>query len=170
MRIELRKLKIVKALSEETPCYTAEIWIDGAIAFLASNRGHGGADEYRQVGALTEAEVNAWLKINRPSRSYDGLTLEPDLEHEVARLIDEAEQLALLRRRLRSNIITIEGGAVYTYALKGRPAAAVIAAVRARKPDIGVVNEMGEPGLARAVQILLAQADAADAERPDGAD
>lgn len=27
MLIELRKLKIIQELSEETPCYTAEIWI-----------------------------------------------------------------------------------------------------------------------------------------------
>lgn len=29
MHIELRKLKIVAALSEETTCYSAEIWVDG---------------------------------------------------------------------------------------------------------------------------------------------
>jgi hypothetical protein len=59
MRIELKKLKVVVALSEETTCYTAEIWIDGARAFLASNRGHGAADDFHQVGALTEKEVDA---------------------------------------------------------------------------------------------------------------
>lgn len=46
MHIELRKLRVVAALSEETACYTAEIWIDGVRSFAASNRGHGGADDY----------------------------------------------------------------------------------------------------------------------------
>lgn len=162
MLIELRKLKIIKALSEETPCYTAEIWIDGAIAFHARNRGHGGADDYHQVGPFTEAAVNDWLKVNRPARSFNGMTFPPDLEHEVARLMDEAEQLARLRHRLRTNIVAIEDGEVYTYALKGRPAAAMIAAIRARKPGIEIVNETGEPGLIRAVGILTAQADAGE--------
>ncbi|MDX5983000.1 hypothetical protein [Sphingomonas echinoides] len=158
MLIELHKLRIIKALSEETPCYTAEIWIDGALAFHASNRGHGGADDYRQVSAITEAEVNSWLRVNRPTRSFHGMSFEPDLEHEIARLMDEAEHLGLLRRRKRTNVITIEDGEVYTYPLKGRPAATLIAAIRAKKPDIEIVNETGEAGLARAVRVLLAKA------------
>ncbi|MGK2909403.1 MAG: hypothetical protein ACSLE1_06350, partial [Sphingobium sp.] len=143
MLIELHKLRIIKALSEETPCYTAEIWIDGALAFHASNRGHGGADDYRQVSAITEAEVNSWLRVNRPTRSFHGMSFEPDLENEIARLMDEAEHLGLLRRRRRTNVITIEDGEVYTYPLKGRPAATLIAAIRAKKPDIEIVNETG---------------------------
>ncbi len=158
MLIELHKLRIIKALSEETPCYTAEIWIDGALAFHASNRGHGGADDYRQVSAITEAEVNSWLRVNRPTRSFHGMSFEPDLENEIARLMDEAEHLGLLRRRRRTNVITIEDGEVYTYPLKGRPAATLIAAIRAKKPDIEIVNETGEAGLARAVRVLLAKA------------
>ncbi|CAH0354500.1 hypothetical protein [Sphingobium sp. CECT 9361] len=158
MLIELRKLRIIKALSEETPCYTAEIWIDGTLAFHASNRGHGGADNYRQVGAITEAEVNSWLSVNRPTRSFHGMSFEPDLENEIARLMDEAEHLGLLRRRRRTNVITIEDGEVYTYPLKGRPAATLIAAIRAKKPDIEIVNETGGAGLARAVRVLLAKA------------
>ena len=158
MLIELHKLRIIKALSEETPCYTAEIWIDGALAFHASNRGHGGADDYRQVSAITEAEVNSWLRVNRPTRSFHGMSFEPDLEHEIARLMDEAEHLGLLRRRKRTNVITIEDGEVYTYPLKGRPAATLIAAIRAKKPNIEIVNETGEAGLARAVRVLLAKA------------
>lgn len=164
MLIELRKLRIIKALSEETPCYTAEIWIDGALAFHASNRGHGGADDYRPVGAIAEAEVNRWLKANRSTRSSHGMTFEPDLENEVARLMDAAEHLALLRRRLRTNVVTIENGDVYSYPLKGRPFAALSSAIRAKKPDIEIVNEAGEPGLARAVQVLLAKEAAPDPE------
>lgn len=163
MLIELRKLRIMKALSEETPCYTAEIWINGALAFHASNRGHGAADDYRQAGAITEAEVNNWLRANRPIRSFHDMTFEPDLEHEIASLMDQAEHLALLRRRMRTNVVTIEDGEVFTYPLRGRPAAALVAALRAKSPGIDIVNEAGEAGLARAVQILLAQASPSDA-------
>lgn len=158
MLIELRKLRIIKALSEETPCYTAEIWIDGALAFHASNRGHGGADDYRQAGAITEAEVNSWLRANRPQRSSHGMTFNPELEDEVATLMDQAEQHALIRRRLRTHIVTIEDGAVYTYPLRGRPAVVIAAAIRAKKPDAEIVNDAGEPGIARAVQLLLTAA------------
>lgn len=164
MLIELRKLKIIKELSEETSCYIAEIWIDGTVAFHASNRGHGGMDDYHQVGSTTEAEVNAWLKANRPVRVFHGTELEPDLEHEVARLMDEAENIKMLRRQQRTRIITIEDGKVYTYPLKKRPAARVIAAIKAKTPDVEIVNETGEEGLKRAVRFLLEQSALADAE------
>ncbi|HQR91118.1 MAG TPA: hypothetical protein PLH31_17985, partial [Caulobacter sp.] len=98
MLIELRKQKIIKHLSQDCSCYTAELWIDGRLAFLASNRGQGGADDYRQVGVITEAEVDTWLKANRPVRPFDGIVLAPTLEHEVAFLMDEAENIAMLRR------------------------------------------------------------------------
>ena len=44
MKIELRKVKICKWMSEETTCYQAEIWIDGKKVGDASNEGHGGPD------------------------------------------------------------------------------------------------------------------------------
>jgi hypothetical protein len=157
MLIELRKLKIIKQLSQDCACYTAELWIDGRLAFLTSNRGQGGADDYRQVGVITEAEVDTWLKANRPVRRFHGIVLPPTLEHEVAFLMDEAENIALLRRRLRTNVITIEDGQVYTYPLKQRPGATVIAAIRTKKPQIEILNETGDHGLRRAVHILSEQ-------------
>lgn len=157
MLFELRKLKIIKQLSRDCTCYTAELWIDGRLAFLAGNRGQGGADDYRQAGVLTEAEVESWLKANRPVRKFHGIPLPPTLEHEVAFLMDEAENMALLRRRLRTNIITIEDGKVYTYPLKKRPIATAIAALRTKIPRIEILNETGDDGLRRAVAILSEQ-------------
>ncbi len=162
MLIELRKLKIIEQLSKDCACYTAELWIDGRLAFLASNRGQGGADDYRQVGVITEAEVDSWLKDNRPVRTLHGIVLPPTLEHEVAFLMDEAENISLLRRRLRTNVITIEDGQVYTYPLKKRPLTSVIAAIRAKNPQIEFLNETGGDGLKRAVGILAAQSTEAE--------
>ena len=68
MHIELRKLKVVDALSEETTCYSAEIWIDGQRAFLASNRGHGAADDYHAVGSVTEQAVDVLAGPGAPLR------------------------------------------------------------------------------------------------------
>jgi hypothetical protein len=160
MHIELRKLRVVATLSEETACYTAEIWIDGVRSFAASNRGHGGADDYHQLGSVTEAEVNEWLRANRTARVFHGLTLEPSLEHEVAHLMDVADQAKALKRKLRTGVITIENGAVYTYPLKGRPPAAVIASIRKGKPGAEILNDGGDAAIDRAVTLLLAQDDA----------
>lgn len=161
MHIELRKLRVVAALSEETACYTAEIWIDGVRSFAASNRGHGGADDYHRLGSVTEAEVNAWLRANRTARVYRGVTLEPSLEHEVAHLMDVAEQTKAMRRKLRTSVMTIESDTVYAYPLRRNSPAAVIAAIRKAKPDAHVLNDGDEAVITRAVELLLAQDDAA---------
>lgn len=154
MLFELRKLTIIEALSEETACYTAQIWIDGALAFEASNRGQGGADHYRQAGTRTEAEVDAWLKANRTAQRHRGVELEPSLEFEVARLIDEVENSRLLRKQLRTRLVTIEGGNVFSYPLGSRSVAALAQAVLAKNPQAEVVNLGGQAMLRKAVKIL----------------
>ena len=43
MKIELKKLKVFEAGSEETNCFTADIWIDGRYQGSARNDGRGGS-------------------------------------------------------------------------------------------------------------------------------
>ena len=61
MQIELRRISYSAALSQETAAFSAEVWIEGELAFHARNQGTGGADFYHQVGRWTVAEVDAWL-------------------------------------------------------------------------------------------------------------
>ena len=42
MNIELRKVKVVESLSDETTCFSADVYIDGVKVGFASNRGEGG--------------------------------------------------------------------------------------------------------------------------------
>jgi len=42
MEITIKNLKVIKALSEETLCFTATVYVDGKKAGTASNRGFGG--------------------------------------------------------------------------------------------------------------------------------
>lgn len=101
MKIELRCISYSAALSQETAAFTAEVWIDGELAFHARNEGTGGADFYRQVGRWTEAEVNAWLTANRLPRSLgDDLACDHDLEIEVSDLLIRAVEGKRLKRRL----------------------------------------------------------------------
>lgn len=154
MQIELRKLRISRALSEETTAYSAEIWIDGQLAFRATNNGHGGCDMYRSTGVLNEKTVNAWLLANRPVRDAHGMTLGHDLETEVADLIDRSMAIASIRRKLRTRILTIEDDAVYSYAIGKRPAAIVAAKIRRTRPSAIIVNDAGEEIIARAAAFL----------------
>ncbi len=161
MHIDLRKLEVVATLSQETTCYTAEIWIDGRRAFLASNRGHGAADDFHAVGNVTQAEVDAWLAANRePSRLGDSV-LAHCLEFEVAALITRIEETKRLRRQCRTQAIVIDGEQVYGYPLKGRPLASVAASIRLRTPSARLVND-DDAAIAEAVDLLIANAERQD--------
>ena len=118
MHIELRKLKIIAALSEETACYSAEVWVDGQRAFLASNHGHGAADIFHPVGHLTEADVDAWLAANRAPTRIGDTVLKHTLEFEVAALMTRIEETKRLRRSFRTKLVVIEDGKVWSYPLK----------------------------------------------------
>ena len=114
MHIELKKLKVHEDMSEETTAYTAEVHVNGKLAFYASNRGHGDADHFRPVGAVTEADVNAWLKANRPAAPFG----EWDLEWEVGRRIDLRPILTALKKGL---VVTTKGEKFFTRPAGGRP-------------------------------------------------
>ncbi|MDK8187418.1 MULTISPECIES: hypothetical protein [Sphingomonas] len=155
MHIELRKLKIVAALSEETTCYSAEIWVDGQRAFLASNHGHGAADMFHPVGSLSEADVDVWLAANRAPTRFGDTVLKHTLEFEVAALMTRIEEAKRLRRTFRKNLVVIEDGKVWSYPLKGRPAETVASAIKRQKPAARVVNG-DDAALEEAITIMIA--------------
>ena len=47
MKIELKKININTRMSEETVCFSADIYVDGINIGYASNRGQGGSTDYR---------------------------------------------------------------------------------------------------------------------------
>lgn len=48
-KIELKNLKYAEFASEETPCYEATVYVDGARFCIASNQGQGGDDSYDAI-------------------------------------------------------------------------------------------------------------------------
>lgn len=53
IEIELKNIEINQRLSEETICFSADIFIDGVKAGQASNRGHGGCTDYHHLNTDT---------------------------------------------------------------------------------------------------------------------
>ena len=156
MQIELRRISYSAALSQETAAFTAEVWIDGELAFHARNQGSGGADFYHQVGRWTETDVDAWLTANRPPRCLGDIACDHDLEIEVSDLLLRAVEGRRLKRLLRTNLVTIERDQILQYPLRKRQLAIIARAVRATNPDAVIVNDAGDDVIARALDVLLA--------------
>jgi hypothetical protein len=144
MRFELKNVKHMPSLSEETECFSATLHIDGVASFAVSNRGTGGPDDVRPLltATHTEAEVNAWLRTHRPKPYPDLPNIEHDLEIEVSKLLTRELIVRDLRRLLRKSKLIIDGGQL----LK----------VSRYRPGDTVVETTG-PTFDRAVEILMAQ-------------
>jgi hypothetical protein len=56
-KLTLKKLKVHEDMSEETTCFSAELYEDGQLKAYVSNRGHGGCNDFRPAGNLTYKDV-----------------------------------------------------------------------------------------------------------------
>lgn len=68
--VAIKSLKVMESLSEETLCFTANIYVDGKKAGTASNCGHGGCTDYHFDDRKLEQDVDAWTKT-LPPREYE---------------------------------------------------------------------------------------------------
>ena len=155
MKIELRRLSHSAALSQETTAYSAEIWIDGELAFHAHNHGHGSADFFAKAGRWDESDVQAWLKANRPQRALGDTMINHDLEWEVSDLLTRALEGRRLKRLVRTNLVTIEKNQIFQYPLRKRPLATISRAVLATNPDAVIVNGAPDDVFERALDLLM---------------
>lgn len=95
MKIGLKNIQYSAALSEETNAFTADIYIDGIKAAIASNSGRGGNTDILPMDVSKRDLVhkaNEWCKNSLPDKSNgDGEqeSFPDDLESYVDSLIDD---------------------------------------------------------------------------------
>lgn len=103
MKLELKKVKFYDELSEETPCYTAELHADGKKVATVKNDGRGGSsDVYFTEGARSESaqQVLQYIHDNPMEVQYDwGVFKVKYIEDLVDYLFDEWLRKKESRRR-----------------------------------------------------------------------
>ena len=57
MKLELKNIKYFASGSQETPCYTATVYVDGKKAIYVSNNGHGGCDKHDVADSFTWKDI-----------------------------------------------------------------------------------------------------------------
>lgn len=106
--IELRKFHFAEFASEETNCYSAEVWVNGRPGFHASNEGHGGSDHYQPLAYTDKgradmdtamAAIKAYCDARGTTTSH-GIELEYDAELFIGDAVEE-----MLRQRERQKIV-----------------------------------------------------------------
>ena len=150
MKVELRKVKIARHLSEETTAFTADLWVDDKHIGYVKNSGHGGDNQvdhrYDGNGLNTRDEVRAfqaWCTEQPPYKSDWGeVTMSDDFY--ITLLLEEWEENRFVKRLCKKEtLFRLEGDpekeyrsykAVYTPPFAER--------IRAKHPDlIEIINE-----------------------------
>ena len=90
MKIEIKNVKYVESLSEETLCFTATIYLDGKRLGGVSNRGCGGCHEYDFHFSDVE-KMEAWCVENLPKWTcdWDDKEFDTDLEMHISHLVQD---------------------------------------------------------------------------------
>ncbi len=82
MKLELKSLKVNRAMSEETTCFSATLYVNGKKVAEVSNRGTGGSNDYRVLDKELYKVLTAWAGALQLEFKFD------HLDQVIDRLID----------------------------------------------------------------------------------
>jgi hypothetical protein len=68
--MELKKINHTKGLSQETPCFKAELWDDGKHIGFVENRGGGGGNTYWPKAPYSHKDVGQYDNIKTESKIF----------------------------------------------------------------------------------------------------
>ena len=97
MEIELKKIKIVDEMSDETTCFCADVWIDGKFEGRVQNSGQGGCNDYapHRLEDVLQKHAESLGPVE-----FGGTWLERDADMVVSELLEAHRLRKELRRRL----------------------------------------------------------------------
>lgn len=146
MKLELKRLTIATALSEETLAFAADVHLDGILVGHAKNTGNGGMVSFRPKDSSSSVLCQAYHAhlATLPPRLNDGLDLQPrcieDAIEELAEATHRARYLrSKIQRLMRTCTVFVTGGALMTVKAKG---AAAELSIAQRHADARVLNSM----------------------------
>ena len=163
--ILLKSIDLDVGLSDETPAYTARLFVDGEHFADVSNSGHGGCDMvYPPKGETQKGfydrvkELEDRIKATYPGHDYDYGPIVKDFD-EAAEIIGDAKghmdesleglchvqawesvERRNLKSRLSRKVVMVKDGKVYSIAGKKSPAQ--IDRVAERYPEATILNSL----------------------------
>lgn len=154
MKIELRKIQLLKSLSEETPAYTADLYIDGKLLAHVSNHGHGGCDMIHAPKGGDHNFVNAeylrvdeFVKKTYPKTTYTGggseHVMDESLECLCHQQVWDADLVKTVKRDLASKVMFVKtDGKLYSTKSKGADQAKAIDFLKAKADVKTILNTL----------------------------
>jgi hypothetical protein len=126
MDITLKNIKHMPSLSEETHCYSADVWCNGKKMFGMKNAGHGGCDEvYAIKGGVANVDAKYQeidKELGKTIKKYPehGFEIAHSLESEVCDIINKWLDDKEIKKVLRT-VSYLVGDELYTCKVKPTP-------------------------------------------------
>lgn len=98
LNVTLTSVQENKALSEETPCFTAVVCIDGKPVAFVGNNGHGGCCNIQQI------DPAAYLHLYAAAEKVTKSKIEP-VDTLVYALLDQRENRQRMVRALKTHVL-----------------------------------------------------------------
>ena len=146
MKIELKNIKHMESLSEETNCYSATLHVNGKKIGTVSNAGHGGPDEFNGDQAAF-AKAEAWLAANKPPvQLYGDATTPMDMELYCGELLTAHLISKDLKASLRCSVLFIKEGVEEISQIRWKGVRTItpihIETVKSKYPQARILNEI----------------------------
>lgn len=146
MKIELKNVKVIESMSEETNCYTASLYVDGKKIGIVSNRGHGGCDEFNGDWTAFEAAQN-WLKSNHEEvQLSEDMSVPMDMELFCGEWVENWRVTKSLKKDLKSKVLFTEKGKPGLYQLSWKGVRTLtdrhIDHAKAKHPNATILNTL----------------------------
>lgn len=103
MNIELKNVKIHTEMSEETTCFSADIWIDGKKAGQVRNSGTGGCHGYSPISLVRQ--LTSYAATLPRLKVHDDVFVDQDADCVIGTALLRYERRKELRAKLSSRIV-----------------------------------------------------------------
>jgi hypothetical protein len=145
MDFRFKNMKLVKGLSEETPCFTGQLVVDGKVVADLSNRGHGDPLNIHPINGWTYEDVNkleAHIAATYPKHEYEDMSFDESLESlafgEAWKTSDKKNCQSLLSRK----VVFTTGDKILEIKAGPKQRAAAITHIMAKYVDAVILNNL----------------------------
>tara|TARA_R100001086_G_scaffold46873_1_gene20624 strand:- start:465 stop:938 length:474 start_codon:yes stop_codon:yes gene_type:complete len=150
MKVELKKVKIAKYLSEETTAFAAQLWVDGEYIADVSNNGHGGSNRINHRfdgnGLNTRDKVESFEKWceEQPDHESPHGSLGMNADFYISLMVDDYQSQQEMKRWCKTKtVVRLKGDPEGTFHIYKRPYDSAFADwIRRKEPDlVEIMNE-----------------------------
>lgn len=135
VKITIKKFTVNKALSEETLCFSATVFVDGKMAFSVLNRGNGGCHEYSTYG------IENGRKLLDSAMSYARNLKKDDFEALDCLLLEMIEDRKLIAECAKKTIYRLPGTENSTFVINAKFSKDVKSEILYLHPTAILLNE-----------------------------